>query len=126
MSETVILQGVGFFYRLPDIDRLHILNLLRCPEPLHDEAAIATYLDAGVVIAVIPGLETDPLIVGTPFAGALHLRTDGRYAWPQTLSYWLRKHHLMLPDPFLEYVRGAAYRIPTHIDPKKCILPLMC
>jgi hypothetical protein len=126
MPETIVLQGIGFFYRLPGVDRLHVLNLLSRPEPLQDEAAIASYLDAGVVFAATPGVEEDPLIPGTPFAGALHIRTDGRYAWPQTLSYWVRKHHVALPDPFLEYIRGAGYRIPSSINPEKLVLPPMC
>lgn len=126
MSDKVFLQGVGFYYRLPELDRLHILQLLAQTEPVHDEEAIARYLESGLVIAAVPGVETDLLLPDTPFAGALHIRTDGYYAWPQTLSYWVRRHHILLPEAVLKHIRFSVYRTPSNLNLEKLVLPSMC
>src|SRR5947209_920866 len=122
MVEKVYLKKVGCFYQLPDADRLHILRLLARSEPLEDEAAIAAYLDSGLLIAWCPGIESDPLLPDAPFAGPLHVLTDGEYAWPKTLSYWVRQHHLSLPEEFLDHVRSAAYRVPDKLDAGRLVL----
>lgn len=116
------LDRLGFFYRLPDVDRVHILTKLSCNEPIQDETAIADYLDSGLLIAVTPGVEDDPLLPDAPFVGPLHVLTDGQYAWPKTLSYWVRRHHFLLPDVFLEHIRCAAYRIPHNLDTGNLVL----
>lgn len=122
MGEKVQLKRIGYYYQLPEMDRLHILKLLAHKEPLPDEEAIADYLDAGLLIAAVPGVEDDPLLPDAPIAGALHVLTDGEYAWPKTLSYWVRRHHLLLPKEFLEHMRRAAYRLPNHLDPASLLL----
>jgi hypothetical protein len=122
MSGKVHLKRIGFFYQLPDADRLHILKVLSRSEPMQDEAAIAEYLESGLRIAFTPGVETDPLLPDAPFAGPLHILTDGLYAWPKTLSYWVSKHHLLLPDTFLEHIRSVAYRVPDNLDSGTLVL----
>jgi hypothetical protein len=122
MADKVHLQRIGFFFQLFDMDRLHVLKLLARSDPIQDEAAIAEYLDSGLRIAFTPGVETDPLLPDGSFAGPLHVLTDGRYAWPKTLSYWVRRHHLLLPDAFLEHIRRAAYRVPTDLDRESLVL----
>ncbi len=122
MSEQVHLQRLGFFYRLPDADRVHVLTLLSRSEPIQDEVAIADYLDSGLRMAYTPGVETDPLLPDEPFAGPIHVLTDGHYAWPKTLSYWVRRHHLLLPEKFLEHIRSAAYQIPQNLDLASLVL----
>ncbi|HTU19581.1 MAG TPA: hypothetical protein VMG10_16085 [Gemmataceae bacterium] len=116
------LKRIGYYFQLPEADRLHILKLLARKEPIQDEGAVAEYLDSGVLIAAVPGVEDDPLLPDAPIAGALHVLTDGEYAWPKTLSYWVRQHHLLLPDEFLEHVRHAAYRVPKRLDPAALVL----
>lgn len=116
------LKRIGYYYQLPEADRLHILKLLARQEPLPDEAAIADYLDSGVLFAACPGVEEDPLLPEAPIAGALHVLTDGEYAWPKTLSYWVRRHHLLLPKQFLDHIRRADYQVPNHIDPTSLLV----
>jgi hypothetical protein len=122
MAEKVCLNRIGCFYQLPEADRLHVLKLLASCEPLQDEEGITGYLDSGLLIAHCPGVETDPLLPDAPFAGPLHVLTDGQYAWPKTLSYWVRQHHLRLPDEFLEHIRSAGYRVPAALDPARFVL----
>lgn len=122
IREKVPLKKIGYYYQLPKADQLHILKLLTREEPIPDEAEIADYLDSGLLFAACPGVECDPLLPEAPIAGALHVRTDGEYAWPETLSYWVRRHHLLLPNEFLEHVRRAAYRLPNHLDPANLLL----
>jgi hypothetical protein len=96
--------------------------MLSRSEPIQDETAIADYLDSGLRIAFTPGVETDPILPDAPFAGPLHVLTDGQYAWPKTLSYWVRRHHILLPNVFLEHIRGAAYTIPHNLDTGNLVL----
>lgn len=123
MGEKVHLKRIGCYYQLPEADRLHVLNLLAGKEPIPDEAAIADYLDCGLLIAAVPGVEDDPLLPDAPIAGALHVLTDGKYAWPQTLSYWVRQHHVLLPKEFLEHIRGVAYRMADNLERARFLLP---
>jgi hypothetical protein len=90
MSDKKHLERLGFFYRLPEADRVHILTMLSRGEPIQDETAIAEYLDSGLLLAVTPGVEDDPLLPDAPFAGPLHTLTDGRYTIARILGPWCK------------------------------------
>lgn len=40
-------------------------------------------------------------------------RSDGVWVWPSSLSHYVAKHHVRLPDRLMERIRGREYQIPN-------------
>lgn len=116
MPATKILRRIGFFYNLPLLDRIHILRALAQAREDAEEAAIVGYLESGRPYAAVPAVEDDVLLDDRPFIGPLHILTDGVFAWPRTLSYWVRRHHVRLPPEFVAHMKGADWVIPQDVD----------
>jgi hypothetical protein len=82
-----------------------------------DDERIARYLESGHRYIAASGVVTDMLSddpaveIGPP-----HLLTDGTYAWPADLPYYVRKYHVRLPKPFLVHVAGNNFQIPADLD----------
>lgn len=116
MNTIRILRRVGFFYELPVVDRIHVLRSLSHPGAVAQEAAVIKYLDSGQLFAAVPGVEDDVLSAERPIIGALHIRTDGCFAWPSTLSYWLKQYHIALPPEFIDHMENNGWSPPTGLD----------
>jgi len=112
----VVLQQVGFIHRLPPLDRAHVLGFFAQPTAVADEAAILRYLESGQLYATVPGVEDDPLLDGRPLIGPMHICTDGVFAWPQTLAYWVKTHHVRLPAEFVQHMKVTGWVIPQDLD----------
>lgn len=44
--------------------------------------------------------------------GTAGILTDGIWTWPEVLSYYVQKYHLMLPDAFIESAQAQAWVVP--------------
>lgn len=51
--------------------------------------------------------------------------TDGEWAWPDTLSHYVEKYHLELPQEFVRHATSAEFTIPdvTVDDLRRLQLP---
>lgn len=65
-----------------------------------DAERILAYLRAGEPVLNTPGAMDDVLDVHRPAAVPVGFRSDGRWVWPEAVSYYLERHHLA-PDPAL-------------------------
>lgn len=116
MNTTRILRRVGFFHQLPVVDRIHVLRSLAHQRAAAEEAGVIRYLDAGYLFAAVPGLEDDVLSPQRPIIGPLHVRTDGCFAWPSTLSYWVKQYHISLPQEFIDHMLKCEWSPPPPFD----------
>lgn len=73
---------------------------------------ICKYLDNGTVLVVSPGVTTD-IIEDTDWAvGTGSACTDGRWLWPDDLSYYVRKYNIALPKAFLDTMHDNEWENP--------------
>ena len=108
------LRHVGFFsdltYGDPDEPALAAM-VAPAGEPW--EADAIRYLEGGDVLAVRMMLSYDELDPAHPAIDPLQIRTDGTFAWPSDLAYYLARYHCVLPDDFVEHMRAQGWKSPV-------------
>ncbi len=109
------LKRVGFFEELrhgrPDGSRL---KEAVSPSAWHPEMArITSYLVRGSVLRASPGLVRDVLAEGSPVIGGLQILTDGTWAWPSDLAYYVEQYHVRLPEAFVEHMAKFGWEPPV-------------
>jgi hypothetical protein len=114
------VKNVGFFFEMPVQERIAAFELARRQEPHPDEEKILRYLDSGTPCAATPGVEEDILLVPPRVIGPMHIRTDGAWAWPETLAYYVRVYHILLPNDFIEDMQKNGWVCPS-VDLKEPI-----
>jgi|ERR1039458_2120634 hypothetical protein len=114
------MKRVGFFSDLPhgSADGPSLSELIgRLDEDTADR--IAEYLYAGTVI--LPTLGTrcfDVLSDGKEDIGPLEILSDGEWAWPSDLPYFVAKYHVGLPEAFVEHAGDHGWKPPKLSDEK--------
>lgn len=112
------LIKVGFFRELDYGDTSGpSLEESRDDRPTPDEARVAAYLDAGRVLRPSSEIAKDWLADDQDVEiGPLHILTDGTYAWPAALPYYVRNYHVRLPKHFLLHMQCNDYQVPPDVD----------
>lgn len=110
------LRKVGYFFEQPLDERAATLRALVRATPHPNEQNILKYLDAGTVYGVQTGVEQDILSASKPIIGAVQLKTDGVWAWPQSLVYYVRQYHIALPDEFVSHMAVHAWKCNAAVD----------
>jgi hypothetical protein len=103
----------GFFRELrhgsPDGPSLQDCRRVEgCP----DEGIIARYLESGESLAVRVSPVRDYFDATRKAAPHLAIMTDGAWAWPSDLAYYLRQYHVELPADFVAHMRQHSFRRP--------------
>ncbi len=80
-----------------------------------NQTEVVAYLRAGVVLVTSPGLVKDAFD-GKTLAGKRSMRTDGVYAWPDSLAYYVERHQVELPAAFEAHMAQNQWRVPVPID----------
>lgn len=80
------------------------------------EAPMLEYLRSGTALSIAPGVVTDALTKESKVIGGLSILTDGEWAWPSDLQYYLSKYHVQLPDEFVNRAMSSGWRIPEVKD----------
>ena len=62
------------------------------------------YLDSGALLISSPGIVFDQLCDEERIIGSLDILTDGTWAWPSDLIYYLKHYKVELPKEFLEHM----------------------
>jgi len=110
------LRKVGFLLEMPTSERVEFLNSHRRNVPHSDEERMIHYLESGSLCGVVPGVEEDPLGDTPTMIGAPNIYTDGFWAWPETIIYYLREYHLLLPEDFVKHMRDRDFQCPSNLD----------
>lgn len=83
---------------------------------------VAAYLRGGWEIGGRMGRAADVFETQT-LAGHAGLVTDGAYAWPQFLGYYVERYDLALPADFEERMRKRWWRPPMALDTSGLVRP---
>lgn len=85
------LNKIGFFRELKHGDKFGTsLKKAVCNSSSENEAKIVEYLDNGAAFCVTAGLVSDVLDESKGVIGNLEILTDGTWAWPSDLSYYVK------------------------------------
>jgi hypothetical protein len=110
----VKLRRVGFFRELrhgqPDGPELRSLV---SDTPQASEDRILQYLRSGVLFIATPAFVEDVLAPGNRI-GSPHIFTDGVWAWPGDLAYYVAKYHARLPVEFVAHMDAQDFAAPTE------------
>ena len=112
----MLLKPVGYFFELAVLERLNMLEKIRQPMASSQEEKIVDYLSNATLFGFGMGVDTDILKANQPVIGALDIMTDGVWAWPATLKYWVVTYHIQLPTEFVEHMAGNNWDCPKNID----------
>ncbi len=106
------LRHVGFFQELRHgpCDGPRLLDSIRTTAQA-DEDQMTRYLNGGLILFASPGVVEDVLEPGKVIATPSVL-TDGSWAWPEDLAYYVGRYHIELPEEFVSHVRQRDYKPP--------------
>jgi len=114
----IAVKRIGFFRELEhgNPDGPSLKDVTRPNAGLHD-AAVVEYLKKGIVMMAAPGIVRDVLNPGGPI-GSLSILTDGTYAWPSDLAYYVERYHAIVPVDFVAHAAEHGWEIPP-VDPAR-------
>ncbi len=118
------LEYVGNFIEFgyddhPDAPSLADFRGKRKPE---HKAEVVAYLRAAPTLIMSPGYDED-LFDPKTLAGSRSVVTDGVYAWPRLLAYYVEKYDVRLPDKFELHMQRRGWKAPDIIDKLAYELP---
>ncbi len=114
------LKRYGFFRELahgdPDGPSLARLSG-RAPYDDSTKKRIAEYLESGHLYIGCPGTVVDVLAEGnaTPI-GSPDILTDGEWAWPGDLSYYVSRYRVPVPQDMLDTMEKNGWRVPQQVE----------
>ncbi len=111
-----IARIVGQLRELGDETAPTLADLRGKRSPMH-QAKVVAYLRAGKVLVMSPGLVRDPVDQRT-LAGKCSIRTDGTYAWPDALAYFVETYRIELSAEFELHMAALAWKMPSAINLK--------
>ena len=111
------VRHVGFFSDLPHgiPAEPRLLDVI-AELPIEDEKRLVEYLANGVLFIASPGIVHDVLSEQNVIIGSADIVTDGVWAWPRDLSYYVERYHVRLPDDFIKHVLVNRWVVPGGID----------
>lgn len=109
------LKGTGFFREL-GYDLNKSLRESISGHINDNSAEIIKYLEDGVMLIVSPGFVSDVLNESKGVVGSYSIRTDGVWAWPEVLSYYVKEYQVNLSEEFIEHMKQNKWKVPEEID----------
>lgn len=111
------LNRVGFFRELKHGDKFG-MSLKKAVRNIssENEDRIVEYLDNGVVLCVTAGLVSDVLDESKGVIRNLEILTDGMWAWPSDLSYYVKFYHIEIDINFIEHIKKNEWTMPNKKD----------
>jgi len=107
-----IVKKVGFFKELPYGEET--------AESVHaavgrlsqgDVENVVRYLKSGVLMIGSPGISTDVVSSSGSKIGPIGVLTDGAWAWPMELAYYVEKYRVSVPHEFLDHMRKVGWKV---------------
>ena len=102
-----------------EIDLARVFDVV-APPSFGDRADLAAderdrvlaYLRGGESLLVTDTTTDDVLAPGSDARVPLNVRTDGRWVWADTVTYYLERHGVGPEEKLLAHIRAAGYRAP--------------
>lgn len=114
MSTKRQVRRVGYFRELGHGARWPSMSPAQDAMP--NKEKLVAYLRAGAMMTYSPGLVDDVLDDTHRAIGSAGSLTDGTYAWPEVLAYYVERYNIALPDEFLRHAAALGWRVPDGID----------
>jgi murein endopeptidase len=73
---------------------------------------VATYLENYPIWVASPGIVYSP--VDGCIAGSMSIKTDGEWAWQDTMAYYVRKYHVSPSLEFIQHIQRKSYISPSE------------
>lgn len=116
------LKKVGFYKELPhgdengdslinSINNIVYINLSK----------VLGYLEHGHLLMVAPAVLIDLLSEEQKYIGTLTIQTDGVWAWPGDLAYYIQHYDVSLPEGFLHHMENRGWDV-VDVDINNLIL----
>jgi hypothetical protein len=83
-------------------------------EELPDLARVVAYLEAGHILIDTMDIADDPFDPARQLMNGSTVLTDGDWLWRQDFAYFVRRHHVAVPDDFLALIRERDYAVPAR------------
>jgi hypothetical protein len=112
---SVKLKRVGFFTELEhgDADGVSLKQSISSSQ--HPEKQkIINYLRSGICFIFSPGLVTDVLSESEEIISSLRILSDGTWAWPNCLIYYVDEYNVNLPDEFIDFMKNRNWMINSN------------
>lgn len=110
------IQKVGFFFELePEVQRAE-LHRLRSRSSHPDKLSILEYLRSGVDAGAVMMIDYDYACEPKATIGAIVLKSDGRWIWPNSLAYYFEKYDVQLPEQFVLDMRSLDWVVPSNVE----------
>lgn len=77
---------------------------------------MVAYLQAGHDLIAMMDVQDDFFDSSRQVLGDSNVRTDGEWLWRDDLANYVRRHHVQIPDEFLESIRQRHYIVPEVDD----------
>lgn len=109
----VALRKVGFFRELPygESNAPSIKTARTDAEPRPDLQKILRYLRSGRVLISSPSLSFDVISNENKPIGPIAIITDGVWAWPRELAFYVEKYGISVPLAFVKHMEDASWTI---------------
>ncbi len=117
-----VLKMVGNFKEAGYIRDAPSLVEARGKRPPTNKADVVAYLRAGTSYTVSPGPVEDRFDPARQ-AGTAGILTDGIYAWPHFLAYYVEHYDVELPADFEQHMHDRTWRVPASVDLDPVALP---
>jgi hypothetical protein len=109
-----VAKSVGCFRDLGYEGAPSVADVRGKRSPDH-QAQVVAYLKAGRVLVMSPGLVRDAFDRSS-VAGSRSIRTDGEFAWPDSLAFYVERYLVELPRDFEEHMAARLWKMPDEID----------
>ena len=111
------VRHVGFYSDLPHgLPSEPTLRNAVSDSAVEEEREMVNYLSAGALFIACPGVVHDILSDSDVVIGSPDILTDGVWAWPRDLAYYVGRYHVRLPAAFVEHARRNRWSIPRDVD----------
>lgn len=81
-----------------------------------DREAMLHYLRSASILWATPCLFDDALEPSRQGIDDLAIATDGEWAWPTDLPYYVETYNVALPDEFVEHMQANHWQPPSLTD----------
>lgn len=79
-----------------------------------DAMKVAEYLEACPIWVASPGVVNSCICDPNEVAGTLSIRTNGKWAWQDTMAYYVRRFRISPPLNFLDDIKNGDVAIPLE------------
>ena len=108
------LKLVGFYIELNYgiSDKKSIFNSI-CNDEIENKGKIIGYLKNGNLFIACPGIIKDVIRKENGIIGSQSIVTDGTWAWPDELPYYVGTYNIDLPKDFKNHMQINNWIVPV-------------